>query len=83
MEFERDAEPSIEELNTAIKQLSSGKAPGPDCLPPEIFKLLDRHALQRLLELFKTIWCCRHDLLSTSVAGEVQGAKHGLVHGVR
>jgi len=35
---ELDTIPSIEEISAAANNLKSNKAPGPDCIPAEIFK---------------------------------------------
>ena len=37
-----DAEPSVAEVEQALRQLANGKAMGPDNLPPELLKLADR-----------------------------------------
>lgn len=43
---------SIEELTEAMKGLSSGKAPGPDGLPIELYKTFAGKLLPHLLEVF-------------------------------
>ena len=53
---ELDTEPTLDELNKAIDALSCGKAPGEDCIPPEIIKagkpalIKPLHKLLSLLE---------------------------------
>ena len=49
-------EPCLKEVQDAIKQMSSNKAPGMDGLPPEIFKYGGRKLVLKLLQLFKSIW---------------------------
>lgn len=43
---------SIEELSKALQGMSSGKAPGPDSLPMEIYKMFAGKLLPHLLEMF-------------------------------
>ena len=45
--------PSEEEVAKAIKQMSCGKAPGPDAIPAEVFKSGGPALLTKLTELFK------------------------------
>ena len=40
----------------AIKSLSSGKSPGEDAIPAEVYKSGGPLLTRRLTELFKTIW---------------------------
>ena len=49
-------EPCLKELQNAIKQMSSDKAPGKDGIPPEIFKYGGNKLVKKVLELFKVIW---------------------------
>lgn len=42
----------VEELSVAMKDLSSGKAPGPDGLPIELYKTFAEKLLPHLLEVF-------------------------------
>jgi len=44
------------EVQQAINQMSAGKSPGEDGLPPELFKTGDVHLQQKLLTIFKDIW---------------------------
>ena len=53
---ELDNIPSKEEISKAIHQTQSGKAPGPDSIPAEIFKVAESVLLDRLLSLFSQIW---------------------------
>ena len=48
--------PTLEEVITSIKQLSSGKAPGEDGIPPDIFIHGGPYIAQKVLELFIQIW---------------------------
>ena len=47
-----DVLPSVEEVTRAIKQLSVGKAPGPDAIPAEIFKAGGTLLIRILTDLF-------------------------------
>lgn len=49
-------DPTLPEVEKAVKQLISGKAPGNDGLPPEIFKSGGKFLLKRLRDLFVLIW---------------------------
>jgi len=40
----------------AVNQMSSGKAPGPDGLPPELFKSGGPEIISELTTLYKSIW---------------------------
>ena len=51
-----DIMPTREELLKAISQLSSGKAPGPDSFPAEIYKNGGPALALRILQLFRLIW---------------------------
>ena len=51
-----DAPPTEDEVRKAIKQMSIGKAPGPDALPAEIFKLDCPTLHKNLTELFTIMW---------------------------
>jgi len=44
------------EVQQAINQMSAGKSPGEDGLPPEQFKTGGVHLQQKLLTIFKDIW---------------------------
>ena len=48
--------PTIEEVLVSIKQLTSGKAPGSDGIPPDIFKHGGTAVAEELLKLFTMIW---------------------------
>ena len=48
--------PTIEEVLVSIKQLTSGKAPGSDGIPPDIFKHGGTATAEELLKLFTMIW---------------------------
>ena len=51
-----DEEPSIAEIASAIKQLKSGKAAGPDEVVAEALKAGDKPLLNRLHSLLRMIW---------------------------
>ena len=48
--------PAIQEVFTAIKQMSSGKKSGKDSLPPEVFKYGGQKLAKKLHSLFVKIW---------------------------
>jgi len=51
-----DIPPSEEEVAKAISQMSTGKAPGPDAIPAEVFKSGGPSLLSKLTELFQSCW---------------------------
>jgi hypothetical protein len=51
-----DTVPTHEELQKAISQLSSGKAPGSDSIPAEVYKHGGPALVLQLLQLLKLIW---------------------------
>ena len=51
-----DSPPTLEETQKAIKQLQAGKAPGPDGIPPEIFKEGGDAITTKLTELMQQFW---------------------------
>lgn len=51
-----DAVPTLEEIQKAISLLSTGKAPGGDSIPAEIYKEGDMALVGKLRHLFKFIW---------------------------
>ena len=51
-----DAPPTMEELKKAIDSLKSGKAPGPDGIPGEIYRCLNEDHLQHLMKIFHDCW---------------------------
>ena len=51
-----DAPPSNEEVSKAIKQMTSGKAPGPDAIPAEVYKFGGEVMHHQLTSLFQTMW---------------------------
>ena len=53
---ELNAPPTVAETTKAIRQLSSGKAPGDDGLPPEVFKYGGNTLTAELTRLFHVIW---------------------------
>ena len=48
--------PTLEEVQKSIKQLSSGKAPGADGIPPEIYKHGGEAVAKQLLQIIIQIW---------------------------
>ena len=48
--------PTREEFLKAISQLSSGKAPGSDSIPSEIYKNGVPALVLRILQLFRLVW---------------------------
>ena len=48
--------PTLDEVLVSIKQLSSGKAPGDDGIPPDIYKHGGIAVAEELLNLFTQIW---------------------------
>ena len=53
---ELDKLPAVDETIKAIKQLSSGKAPGEDGIPPELHKYGGDELAAELTRLFKELW---------------------------
>ena len=51
-----DALPSVDEVARAIKHMSTGKAPGPDAIPAEIFKSGGILLTKRLTDFFHSNW---------------------------
>ena len=54
MNLDLDVPPCEDEATKAIKQMSSGKAPGPDAIPGEVFKSGGPSLLQKLAALFQS-----------------------------
>lgn len=48
--------PSIEEISKAITLLSSGKAPGSDAIPAEIYKAGGPRLVEKLTDVFQAMW---------------------------
>ena len=53
---ELDAPPNAAEVDPAIKQLQTGKAPGPDGIPAEVFKLAGETLITHLTRMFQVFW---------------------------
>ena len=51
-----DELPTVSETVKAIKLLSSGKAPGSDAIPAEIYKAGGPPVAEKLTELFHIMW---------------------------
>jgi hypothetical protein len=51
-----DNPPSATETEKATKQMSTGKAPGVDAIPAEIYKSAGPTTIQKLTELFLSMW---------------------------
>ncbi|KAL8596595.1 hypothetical protein ACOMHN_034966 [Nucella lapillus] len=56
---ELDAQPSYE-VNKAIKQMTTGKAPGPDAIPAEVYKTGGETIRNQLTSLFQSMWKQEH-----------------------
>ena len=53
---EHDSEPTLEDINQAMDQLSSGKAPGNDGIPVEVIKCAKGTRLNELHEILCQCW---------------------------
>ena len=51
-----DIAPNCAEVTKALKQLSAGKAAGPDGIPPEVYKFGGAHMASALTKLFGAFW---------------------------
>ena len=51
-----DMLPTIEEVKVSIKQLTSGKSPGEDGIPPDVYMHGGVAVAEQLLDLFVCIW---------------------------
>ena len=51
-----DGPPTKAETDKAIEQLQTGKAPGPDGIPSEIFKVGGEVSTEQLVSLFQLFW---------------------------
>jgi len=51
-----DNPPSATETEKAIKQMSTGKAPGADTISAEIYKAAGKLTIQKMTELFQSMW---------------------------
>ena len=49
-------EPTLQEVLNCIKQILSGKAPGKDAIPPELYKYGGHKLVKKLHALFVEIW---------------------------
>ncbi|XP_063600687.1 uncharacterized protein LOC134776864 [Penaeus indicus] len=54
--LELDAPPNTAETVAAVKQLQTGKAPGPDGIPAEVFKAGGEVLITHLTRLFQVFW---------------------------
>ncbi|XP_063586262.1 uncharacterized protein LOC134763626 [Penaeus indicus] len=54
--LELDAPPNTAETVAAVKQLQTGKAPGPDGIPAEVFKAGVEALITHLTRLFQVFW---------------------------
>ncbi|VDL95121.1 unnamed protein product [Schistocephalus solidus] len=52
-----DLPPSLPETIRAVQQISSGKAPGSDAIPPEVRKDGGPRLMSELTTLFQEMWC--------------------------
>jgi exonuclease III len=48
--------PTDEEVEKAVKQMSTGKAPGPDAIPAEVYKSGGPALNRKLTEMFHSVW---------------------------
>ena len=53
---ENDSEPTLEDINQALDQLSSDKAHGKDVIPVEVIKCAKRTLLKELHEILYQCW---------------------------
>ena len=53
---ELDNSPTVQEVGKAIKQMSTGKAPGPDAIPAEMYKTGGPFMLSKLTNLYQSMW---------------------------
>ena len=53
---ELDSEPTLEEINQTLEQLSSGKVPGKDGIPVEVIKCANGTILKELHEILYQCW---------------------------
>ena len=51
-----DSQPTLEEVSESIEQLTTGKSPGEDGIPPEIYKHGGPAVAERVLDVFIKIW---------------------------
>ena len=51
-----DAPPTLPEVEKAIHQLSSGKAPGADAIPAEVYKHAGPQLKEKMTQLFQAMW---------------------------
>ncbi|CAI9724935.1 Hypothetical predicted protein [Octopus vulgaris] len=56
VEESMDVKPTLEEIQKACHLLSSGKAPGPDSIPAEVFKEGGMALTMKIHQLFQLIW---------------------------
>ncbi|CAI9734648.1 Hypothetical predicted protein [Octopus vulgaris] len=56
VEESMDVEPTLEEIQKACRLLSSGKAPGLDSIPAEVFKEGGMALTRKIHQLFQLIW---------------------------
>jgi len=51
--------PNSSEVSKAVNQMASGKAPGIDGLPPQVFKEGGPNLIAKLTQLFQNMWSQR------------------------
>ena len=51
-----DTPPTLWEVEKAIHQLSSGKAPGADAIPAEVYKHAGPQLREKMTQLFQAMW---------------------------
>lgn len=57
---ELDIPPTYDEVNKAIKQMATGKAPGPDAIPAEVYKTGGETIRSQLTSMFQSMWYQKH-----------------------
>ncbi|BHF58571.1 hypothetical protein SprV_0100152300 [Sparganum proliferum] len=65
--FDLDLPPFLHEIIRVVQQLSSGKAPGSDAIPAEVYKHGSPQLMDHLIALFQEMW--QQDLLPESQCG--------------
>ena len=54
--LELSFDPTLQEVKDSIKQISAGKAPGKDGIPPDVFKYGGQTLVKKLHDLFLAVW---------------------------
>ena len=56
IDYELDLPPTLPEVKRAISQMCSGKAPGPDAIAAEVYKVAGTPTLSHLTDIFQSMW---------------------------